>query len=75
MAWTGSDDSDFAMELIKLNIFRRDLNAPYMATKKQTIETLFWRRYWNRLWIVQEIMLARSIIVQCGEKEFQIADF
>jgi hypothetical protein len=36
-------------------------------TKLSAIEMMFSREYWHRLWIVQEIILAEDIILQCGE--------
>lgn len=34
----------------------------------ETILNLFRPAYWRRLWIIQEIMLARRITLRCGEK-------
>ncbi|KAK6600985.1 hypothetical protein H4I95_07967 [Botrytis cinerea] len=35
---------------------------------------LFYRPYWKRLWIVQELTLAKEILVQCGECDFEWRD-
>ncbi|TGO12189.1 hypothetical protein BTUL_0093g00380 [Botrytis tulipae] len=35
---------------------------------------LFYRPYWKRLWIIQELTLAKEILVQCGEYNFEWKD-
>ncbi|KAF7932669.1 uncharacterized protein EAE98_003968 [Botrytis deweyae] len=35
---------------------------------------LFYRPYWKRLWIIQELTLAKEILVQCGEYSFEWKD-
>lgn len=35
---------------------------------KDSIVALFNRSYWRRVWIVQEIQLARSLVIRCGSK-------
>lgn len=35
---------------------------------------LFYRPYWKRLWIIQELTLAKEIMVQCGEYNFEWKD-
>lgn len=40
----------------------------------QDFETMrpFWTRdYWNRLWIIQELVLARDILLQCGDSHVE----
>ncbi|KAJ4356732.1 uncharacterized protein N0V89_004768 [Didymosphaeria variabile] len=32
------------------------------------LRELFRRRYWSRLWIIQEILFARLIVVRCGDR-------
>jgi hypothetical protein len=34
----------------------------------QALAILFGRDYWERIWIVQEVVTARSVIILCGEK-------
>ncbi|KAH8762828.1 heterokaryon incompatibility protein-domain-containing protein [Hyaloscypha finlandica] len=31
--------------------------------------SLFTRQYWNRLWVIQEFLLARELILQCGNHQ------
>ena len=33
------------------------------------LDSLFFRRYWTRLWIVQELLLAKRVILRCGNVE------
>lgn len=40
----------------------------------QAICRLFYRSYWNRLWIIQELTLAKEILVQCGEYKLEWQD-
>lgn len=40
----------------------------------QALCRLFYRSYWNRLWIIQELTLAKEILVQCGEYNFEWRD-
>ncbi|KAI9642823.1 hypothetical protein NHQ30_008556 [Ciborinia camelliae] len=35
---------------------------------------LFHRPYWKRLWVIQELTLAKEILVQCGESYFEWKD-
>lgn len=32
----------------------------------QTINAFFRSEYWTRLWIIQEVLLARQLVIQCG---------
>ena len=32
------------------------------------LKKIFQRRYWNRLWVIQEIMFARQVILRCGNR-------
>ncbi|KAN0103374.1 hypothetical protein V8E51_011687 [Hyaloscypha variabilis] len=43
----------------------RFINAP------EAFNALFSLEYWNRLWIVQEVTLAREVIIQCGTETIE----
>ena len=43
-------------------------NSPNSGTVTSALSKLFHRRYWTRIWIVQEVVLARKIWVMCGSK-------
>ncbi len=38
-------------------------------------DTVFARRYWTRLWILQEVILARDVIYMCGSKACRQEEF
>jgi hypothetical protein len=38
------------------------------------LDCLFFRRYWTRLWIVQELLLAKRVILRCGNIEATFDD-
>jgi hypothetical protein len=38
------------------------------------IKSLCLRAYWTRLWIIQEILLAPEVLIQCGRWSFTLAD-
>jgi hypothetical protein len=44
------------------------VNSEYRQPYGRALCALFHRKYWNRLWIIQEIVLAREIKVYCGEQ-------
>jgi hypothetical protein len=76
--WLGPHryDSHLAMELLRdlescagdekrvLERFRR----PGIDRYLYALEDLYCRKYWNRVWIVQELVLAKSIRVFCGKE-------
>jgi hypothetical protein len=33
------------------------------------------RRWWKRIWVLQEVVVAKSAIVICGEKSIKYSDF
>jgi hypothetical protein len=38
----------------------------FKSSIETSIKELFQRRYWSRVWVVQEIMFARNVLIQCG---------
>lgn len=70
-SWLGAeaDNSDEAMDFIeKLSQPRNDTwpHLNFTDSKQNVIGALLDRPYWRRLWIVQEVVLARRVIVLCG---------
>jgi hypothetical protein len=65
LVWLGveADGSDAAMDAI--NDSMRTL-----VEACKDIEDLFKRPYWQRLWILQEVLLGENIVVHCGKKSF-----
>lgn len=53
---------------------REQRNEAVKELQAQAMLALFERRYWTRLWIVQEILMARSVQVLCGESRLSLED-
>lgn len=41
-------------------------NLPRLLNNRHSVENLLHRPYWSRLWIVQEFVLAQSLLLVCG---------
>ncbi|KAF5579833.1 heterokaryon incompatibility het-6 [Fusarium pseudocircinatum] len=72
IAWLGpaNDDSDLAMDLMSDD---KSLDASLPSLSKDSREgralsALSFRTYWRRIWIIQELYLARTFVVWCGAK-------
>jgi len=65
LLWLGAeaDGSGEAMEAI-------NSGAGSMRQYESEVQSLFRRPYWNRLWILQEILMAQNISVICGDQVF-----
>jgi hypothetical protein len=70
------DDSfELAMEFVKK--VEKGENAanysnglsPHGKKEHDSLESLCHRKYWGRLWIIQEILLSTDVVVQCGPYE------
>jgi hypothetical protein len=77
-----ADDSDLAMNWIRelddsggnpWEIPRED--RPSGPTDKSSLQTLFQRPWFNRMWVLQEISLAKTAIVICGVQEVDWKSF
>ena len=77
--WLGESDS-VSSEAISIlnragsgtkceNVYRRLFRGSYINASC-AIYALCHREYWTRLWIVQEVILASEIVIQCGIDEF-----
>jgi len=45
-----------------------DFEHTSIRTGMSTLSTVFGSQYWNRAWIIQEIVLARKhVVIRCGE--------
>jgi hypothetical protein len=71
-----ADESEIAFDLITR--FNNDsVDTPVKALDryyKSAILPLFKRSYWRRLWIVEEILLASELVVQCGNQTMEWID-
>lgn len=67
LVWLGPayGKSDFAMEAVNGRRVPRNL---WTTSAGPGIRRLCQRPYWTRLWVVQELSLARSVTVLCGGK-------
>ncbi|KAI4115246.1 MAG: hypothetical protein LQ345_004121, partial [Seirophora villosa] len=84
LIWLGpaADDSDVAMEFLagltktltsepkdpeSIQDLRRT-TAPIIDSSWNAITKLYERRWFRRLWVIQEVAFARHALVQCGKK-------
>jgi hypothetical protein len=73
--WLGSarEESDIAVSRIQgfpSKTRRKNRRPIWSYGEGSAILNLFSRKYWRRVWIIQEILLAQNITVLCGSKEF-----
>lgn len=71
IAWLGvaKDNSDVAMEwMADKRLDEKLMSSTSDDTERKAIASLCNRSYWRRVWIVQELYLAREYVVQCGSK-------
>jgi ankyrin repeat protein len=81
IAWLGPsyDSSDQATQNISLGASYWTTSR--QATKKWTspmasaIRSICTRRYWERLWIFQELLLARETLIMCGAEQIAMQTF
>ena len=85
LVWLGehSNDSEQAIQFVK-NVFDcsrfeksikisgyvYDGNRMYELSEWHAVDSLFRRDYWERTWIIQEIQLAKNVLVHCGDQTF-----
>jgi hypothetical protein len=77
--WLGEEDpsSKLAVNLLRINSYRDMFpttirNSPWIW---KDIKQLCRRRYWSRLWIIQEVVMAANIMIQCGDSVIPWATF
>ena len=76
--WLGekSAQSDVAMEFIgspRGDSHGYDIDADQIITR--VVAELMGRAWWTRIWVVQEALLSRRVIVMCGDKEVDLIFF
>ncbi|CAF9938934.1 hypothetical protein IMSHALPRED_001144 [Imshaugia aleurites] len=79
--WLGekSADSDVAMDFIG-SLRQRTRNQLYGVsaadpTSLRAVTDLMRRKWWTRIWVIQEALMSRRIVVQCGAKQADIVNF
>jgi hypothetical protein len=73
VAWLGidTDDSHIAMGFLEKLTYEPVVHHEYyggygFAKRWDALKALCERKYWSRLWIIQELVLASEIVVYCG---------
>lgn len=55
--------------------YLKDSGLPALSDDVWWSFCVFWRRTWfQRLWVLQEVAIAKSIVILCGETTFEIID-
>ena len=78
IVWLGekSAQSDVAMEFIhsmRDDSYGYDTEPDQILTR--AITELMGREWWTRVWVIQEALLSRRVIVMCGNKEVDLVYF
>jgi Heterokaryon incompatibility protein (HET) len=85
LVWLGeqSQDSDQAIDFIeKVHALSKHKvsghytyhgSEHYTAPEWKAMDSLFRREYWERTWIIQEIQLAKNVLIHCGDGAFNWA--
>lgn len=75
LVWLGveKDDSAHAHKLVH-GLANEELRLDH-DSELGSVVSLFDRDYWSRLWVVQEILHARDIVVQCGSLRLTWDDY
>ena len=74
--WLGEADHTTHSDVAMRYLSRRaawsgkdvDLKKFWNARKAKAVRELFERGYWSRIWIVQEVLLAKEVSVLCGDQ-------
>lgn len=74
LVWLGpaTPESDVIFKMCETQVVSAEDDALTSISWEEEVgdalETIYQRSYWTRLWIIQELLLARSIIFFCGSK-------
>lgn len=68
LVWLGphGEDSDLAIKYLSEVLWTHSTWVPWSQRERTALKALCNREYWQRMWILQEVALARSITVHCG---------
>lgn len=81
MVWLGekSADSDVAMDFIgslrQWTPIQLDSGSDADQIILRAVTDLMRRNWWTRIWVVQEALMSRRAVVQCGEKQVDLVYF
>jgi hypothetical protein len=81
VVWLGLafEDSDLAIQLVhelyqhheSTEWITERFSNPDMKQKLESLADLFERNYWRRIWIVQELTVAKEIVFYCGDSSIE----
>lgn len=78
IVWLGeeADDSEAAFALIRMlqarePIWRVESSAISFHVSPAALNILCMRDYWNRVWVIQEVALARNVSLYCGKDSME----
>ncbi|CZR58311.1 related to heterokaryon incompatibility protein [Phialocephala subalpina] len=71
IVWLGeaADDSDRAIEEIRVTASKKSTNSSNNETIQQAILKLLQRPWFRRIWVLQEVAAARHVLIMCGSAE------
>ncbi|KAF5964083.1 heterokaryon incompatibility protein het-6 [Fusarium bulbicola] len=73
ISWLGparDDDSNLVMYLMRF-----DITPEPDSRELEALLSLCHRRYWRRVWIIQELYLAKSYVIWCGHESISDTKF
>ena len=75
LAWLGPahSESDAAMKALRAMPPKTNAAKIWRKTAGSGIRRLCWRVYWTRLWVLQELALAQSVILMCGKHQVPLS--
>ncbi|ESA43487.1 hypothetical protein GE21DRAFT_2750 [Neurospora crassa] len=72
LAWTGpmANDSDYAIDMLNAAPQDRIFDTQLPENYRARTAILAWcnRPYWKRIWIIQELFLAKRLVFMCGSR-------
>jgi len=66
VAWLGPPDESQLDNVRALSQTKREYCASWGSNELEGFKYLSYHRYWTRIWIVQEVLLASSLRIWCG---------
>ncbi|KAH7321819.1 heterokaryon incompatibility protein-domain-containing protein [Rhexocercosporidium sp. MPI-PUGE-AT-0058] len=73
LVWLGEagEDSDMLLDYHSEKVVeqRGDINDDKKARLRKGFEALCSRPYWKRVWIIQEVLIARDLQILCGSRQ------
>ena len=54
---------------VQMSFEQKSEQFPWSKLQAQAVLTLYNKPYWSRIWIVQEVFLAKNLVVLCGSRQ------